>query len=324
MRKLMTLPVLLVLAAPAAAQDVIYRFEQRGAAPGQGDVFTLPVPPPPGGAAMIENRMGLLAVEPFEGAEPKTGAPYSAEITTDVVQSLADGNRIERHTTSSVARDGQGRVRREQQLTAIGNILPQVDGRIITILDPVGQVHYSLDPARKTAMRSPLPLVRRTEAGVARAGVPAIAAGLSPIAGVLPTVAAGSFNVGISISADTTGARTVMMNGAAQDARTESLGTSEIEGVQAQGTRTVITIPAGAIGNQAPIEMVNEQWFSPDLGTIVMSRRSDPRFGETTYRLQNIVRAEPAADLFQVPADYTLETAPAFGPATFINKRVAP
>ena len=69
-----------------------------------------------------------------------------------------------------------------------------------------------------------------------------------------------------------------------------------------RGRGRLSRFPAGAIGNQAPIEMVTEQWFSPELGTVVLSRRSDPRFGETTYRLQNIVRAEPAADLFQVPS----------------------
>ena len=293
----MIVPVLTILAAaPAAAQDVVYQFEQRIGTPAQGDVFTLPVPPPPGAGAMVEQRFGLLAVEPFDMGTPVTGAPYTADISTDVVQQLADGNRIEHHTTSSVARDGQGRTRREQQLTAIGAILPQVDGRIITIMDPVAKVHYSLDPARKVAMRSPLPVIKRFE-GVARAGVTASVGG------------------GATVSAET-----VVINSGAKNARTESLGTSQIEGVQAQGTRTVVTIPAGAIGNQAPIEMVTEQWFSPELGAVVLSRRSDPRFGETTYRLQNIVRAEPSPELFQVPADYTVDSAPAFGPKTFQAK----
>ena len=91
---------------------------------------------------------------------------------------------------------------------------------------------------------------------------------------------------------------------------------SSIEGVQAEGTRNVVTIPAGTIGNQAPIEMVSERWFSPELGVVVMSRRTDPRFGETTYRLQNIARGEPSPELFQVPSDYTIEALPAFGGAT--------
>jgi len=289
-RKLMIVPVLTILAAaPAAAQDVVYQFEQRIGTPAQGDVFTLPVPPPPGAGAMVEQRFGLLAVEPFDAGSPVTGAPYTADISTDVVQQLADGNRIEHHTTSSVARDAQGRTRREQQLTAIGAILPQVDGRIITIMDPVAKVHYSLDPARKVAMRSALPVIKRLD-GVARAGVTASVAGGATVTTEAVVISAGSKN-----------------------ARTESLGTSQIEGVQAQGTRTVVTIPAGAIGNQAPIEMVTEQWYSAELGAVVLSRRNDPRFGETRYRLQNIVRAEPSPELFQVPTDYAVDALPAFG-----------
>jgi hypothetical protein len=299
----MIVPALTILAAvPAAAQDVIYRFEQRVGPQGQGDVFTLPAPPP-GAGAMIEQRMGLLAVEPFDMATPMTGAPYTADISTDVVQQLADGNRIEHHTTSSVARDGQGRTRREQQLTAIGAILPQVDGRIITIMDPVARVHYSLDPARKVAMRSPLPVFKRFD-GVARTG-----AAFGVVAGVA--------------GAATVSAEAVTIDAGSKNARTEALGTSQIEGVEAKGTRTVVTIPAGAIGNQAPIEMVTEQWFSAELGAIVLSRRSDPRFGETTYRLQNIVRAEPSPELFQVPADYTVEAPPAFGGGMFPGKPFA-
>jgi hypothetical protein len=312
----MTVSVLAILAAvPATAQDVFYRFEQRGVAPAPDDqIFTVPVPPPPGGG-MIEHGIGLLAVEPFAAAKPITGAPYSAEIATDVVQQLADGNRIERHTTTAVARDGRGRVRREQQLTAIGPILPQGTGRIITIMDPVARVSYSLDPARRVAMRSPLPEMNRLQTviksgdGVARVG---IAAGVAS-AGIPAGGAAGI------------GARSeiIAIKEAGNNVRTESLGTAQIEGVDAQGTRSVVTIEAGAIGNQGPIEIVSEQWYSPEIGEVVLSRRSDPRFGETTYRLRNIVRAEPSADLFEVPADYTVESLPAFGQQFFTAPRAS-
>jgi len=87
----------------------------------------------------------------------------------------------------------------------------------------------------------------------------------------------------------------------------ESLGTQTIEGVQAEGTRVTFTIPAGKIGNERPIVTVNERWYSPELQTVVMSKNSDPRMGETTYRLTNIVRSEPDPGLFQVPADYTVK-----------------
>ena len=94
---------------------------------------------------------------------------------------------------------------------------------------------------------------------------------------------------------------------------TESLGTRDVEGVRADGTRTTTTIEAGAIGNVAPLEIVSERWFSPELKTVVLSRRSDPRFGETTYRLENIVRGEPSPELFRVPPDYRVDTRPIGG-----------
>ena len=306
MRQLMMTNVLAIAAAvatavPAAAQDVIYRFEQRVDGPAQGGgFFTLPVPPGgPGG--LIEQRMGVLAVEPFDAAQPITGAPYSAEIVTDVVQTLADGNRIEHHNTSSVARDSQGRVRREQQLAAIGPLLPRGNGRIVTIMNPVDGVHYSLDPARKVAMRSPMPVFSAAQGGATRTQV---------VIGGGPAI--------------TTDVDTMIARRAPDPGRSESLGTMLIDGVDAEGTRTVVTIPAGTIGNQAPIEMVSERWFSPELGVVVMSRRTDPRFGETTYRLQNIVRGEPAPELFQLPSDYTIEALPAFGGANVVRPSIEP
>ena len=95
-----------------------------------------------------------------------------------------------------------------------------------------------------------------------------------------------------------------------QGGQTESLGTQVIEGVKAEGTRITETIPAGSIGNDQLIQIVTERWNSPDLQMVVMSKRSDPRQGETTFRLTNNNRADPAATLFEVPADYTLEKAP--------------
>jgi len=72
------------------------------------------------------------------------------------------------------------------------------------------------------------------------------------------------------------------------------------------GTRTTRTIAAGAIGNDQPIEVVSETWYSPNLQMVVMSKHSDPQIGETTYKLTNIQQAEPAHSLFEVPANYTV------------------
>ncbi len=89
----------------------------------------------------------------------------------------------------------------------------------------------------------------------------------------------------------------------------ESLGRQTVEGVEAEGTRVTVTIPAGAFGNERPINIVSERWYAPELQAVVLTKHSDPRFGETTYRLTNINRTEPAHTLFEVPADYTIKAA---------------
>jgi hypothetical protein len=83
-----------------------------------------------------------------------------------------------------------------------------------------------------------------------------------------------------------------------------------VEGVLVSGVRTTRTIPTGEIGNDRPISIVTEVWTSPDLKTIVYSKRSDPRMGEQTFRLTNIVRNEPDAALFAVPPDFKVVDVP--------------
>jgi hypothetical protein len=240
-----------------------------------------PLPPP------IDFALEMLAVEPLEMGDPVENAPYSAEIVNEATQELPDGNRIERRTTGAVARDSRGRVRRESNLAAIGPVVPNGDARIVTISDPAARVHYSLDPVRKVAMRSRPPRQARAsvEASPGSPGAPISGKRADPAEGILG----------------------VLGGPVPPNVQTESLGTKEYEGVRAEGTRTIATLPAGAIGNVRPIEIVSERWYSAELRVVVFSRRADPRFGETIYRLTNITRAEPNASLFQVPADYTRE-----------------
>jgi hypothetical protein len=89
--------------------------------------------------------------------------------------------------------------------------------------------------------------------------------------------------------------------------KTEDLGTQIVQGIAAQGTRATRTIPAGQDGNDRAIDIVTETWYSADLQVVVMSKTSDPRFGETLYQLTNMSRAEPDPALFTVPSDYTVQ-----------------
>ena len=49
-----------------------------------------------------------------------TGAPFSATISTQATQTLADGNQIQHTSTGSLARDSQGRTRRDMTLPGFG------------------------------------------------------------------------------------------------------------------------------------------------------------------------------------------------------------
>jgi hypothetical protein len=236
---------------------------------------------PPGqgrGAGGFATPIGVLAIEAFEVARPVKGAPYMAEAITETTQVLADGNRIERRTTATVARDSNGRIRREQSALVLGGIVVGNDVPLLTITDPTTRTHVTLDPEQKVAVRMKTPAL----ADAARGAVPGG-----------PAQSSGP-------------ARTPALRDDAE-VQTEQLGRRRIEGLQAEGTRTMMTIPAHAIGNQSPIRTVSERWFSPDLQVVVLTRRSDPRFGETVYRLVNIRRTEPAPELFTVPADYRIE-----------------
>jgi hypothetical protein len=269
--------------------------------------------PPPMQPAPIGVQVGRLLIEPAEITDPVKNAPYSAEIVNEVTQQLADGNRIERRTTGMVARDGRGRVRREQQLTAMGPVIPEGETRMVSISDPVAGAFYSLDTARKVATRS-------------RPGRPSPAPGGQP---------SGTFLGGRpSMIVRDDSASTASQSAKPPDVHVEQLGTKDYEGVRAEGTRTIMTVPAGALGNARPIEIVTERWYSAELRVVVFSRRADPRFGETIYRLVNITQAEPDGSLFQVPADYTLEDlkpsrpgeppsdASSLSPSDFVRARV--
>jgi hypothetical protein len=255
--------------------------------------------------------MGVETVEwlPFEfrvDAAGVKGAPYSATAVTETTQVLSDGNRIARKVESAVYRDGEGRTRREQTLAGIAPIDTSARARqTITIHDPVSGEHFILDPEQSRARRLKVfdpsgeaPHAARisrevhVEKGHATSEGPKLTETVSFAAKEGGDVL--TFRAGHGV-------------GAAGDAQTEPLGTEVIEGVSAEGVRSTVVIPAGQIGNERPIEIVSERWFSPELKTVIVSRHSDPRAGETVYRLTKIVRAEPDPTLFQVPADYTVE-----------------
>jgi hypothetical protein len=246
-----------------------------------------------------------------------TGRPYSAEATTEFTQVLGDGNRIARKVTVRIYRDSDGRTRREE-LAADGSV------KSISIYDTVGHVTYVLDPTTRTARKSAVRVVvpdkfiasdedkRKIEeklTAARAAGPPSTVTLVGPADVVQPVPLPEARKRMPETGARGRGGAVGPLQPAASGSpggKEESLGHKLIEGVMADGKRVTTTLPPGAIGNQAPIIVTSEQWFSPDLEILVMTRHSDPRSGETSYTLTNIVRAEPQAGLFDLPSDYTV------------------
>jgi hypothetical protein len=232
---------------------------------------------------------------------PIKGAPYFAEVITESVQVLADGNRIVRKTSGRVYRDSQGRVRRETDAEP-GRV------RTISITDPVAGVAWSLNADTKIAWKT-----ASSAAGTFTVSVKDRTSA-DPMEVDLRKQLEGKIREYelrvIEKQPTARGGVPGGFGGVATEGRwaekTEKLPERQVEGVMAEGTRTTRTIPAGAIGNEQPIAIVTEQWRSPDLQVLVMTRTSDPRTGDTTYRLLGITRAEQAPSWFEVPADYTV------------------
>ena len=240
----------------------------------------------------------------FEGP-PKKGAPYSAEAVTETVQVLADGNRIVRENRAKVFRDSEGRTRREEKLGTVGPwaVAGESPTRIF-INDPVAGEHWILEPENKIARKMKMPKMGEHVGVIAgvRAGVHA---------GVNVTVDPSDRAAPVRKRIERRAVRVEqgVIGGAIHEDGTESedLGTRTIEGVEATGKKITRTIPAGEIGNERPIEVVFEQWRSEELGVDVMTKRSDPRSAETTYKLTDIQRTEPLPGLFQPPPDYEVK-----------------
>jgi hypothetical protein len=291
-----------------------------------------------------------------------TDKPYSASSVTESTQILSDGNRIVNRNEARVYRDSQGRTRREQTLGGFGVWQAANEPlTMVTINDPVADVSYFIDPARKSArklqpfrlavdenaawtMAVPAPPMATVTAGATAGRRVIMENGVvtedvivgstldgngaetpvpfelplpppAPEPGVAIRGAVAGARARVGLGAGTPGFSVATLGFPGGQTATDDLGEQVLEGVLARGTRLTQTIPAGTIGNERAIEIVAEQWYSEDIEAVVLRRNVDPRFGETTYRLVNLVRGEPAPDLFAVPQGYEVLSEPAFPPA---------
>jgi len=198
---------------------------------------------------------------------------YSADQVSVMTQTLADGTTITHKSLTRVYRDSQGRTRHENYGTRADSAGPADSPQSISIFDPVAGVNYYLNPSDHRAQRREVP--KPSPSPAARAANPSANLGPAPPAMPRPT--------------------------------REDLGTQMIEGLEARGERIARIIPEGAEGNDKPMQMTSESWIAAKEGIVLLQISNDPRRGERVMHLTNLVLEEPPAELFQLPADYTLE-----------------
>lgn len=208
----------------------------------------------------------ILPLDPEQG-KIVTDVPFSATAVSETKPPHPNWYPIWQKTQSHLFRDSKGRIRTEETMfTSLGQSTSSV-----VIRDAATGTSFLLDPDQKVAAQLRKPLNSDLKSAPQQ----------DTTSREHPDLASGNL-------------------------KNEDLGTQIIAGITAQGSRRTITIPAGLIGNENSTAIVLETWYSNDLHILMMSKRSDPWSGETTYKVTNIQLAEPDPSLFEVPAGYTV------------------
>ncbi|MBX7172287.1 MAG: hypothetical protein K1X72_15075 [Pyrinomonadaceae bacterium] len=259
-----------------------------------------------------QNRqINKVVEEPLFNSESIVkNAPFSAEAISENAQTLADGNKIKTTFSLKMYRDKEGRFRREGSINPGMLLTPIFKSQpVFHIIDPVDGVQYYLDITTKTARETKMkPIYSPGDKKIvefpkdtvkSKVVEEKIAKNQEQKKVIEERVA----KVKESLF-DKPKTREVVIE--SDYVKTESLGTKTIEGVEVVGSRIIHGINAGSIGNEKPIEIVYERWFSNELQLIIFSKYYDPRYGEQTYRLTNLSRNNPEKSLFEVPKDYKI------------------
>jgi hypothetical protein len=231
-------------------------------------------------AAPGSTQINVHITRPEGQTGPVRDKPFSATEVRMAKQTLSDGNHIDRTDNSKFYRDAQGRMRDE-------------GGGHVLIFDPVAGKTYRVDPEAKTYVEWPVTSDKDTTTIVAMKNRTSVHTTNQPGVGK-PVQTVSQAHV-------PDGSEPVMAY------QTEDLGEKMLNSVLCKGTRTIMTIPVSAVGNAHEIKVVDERWYSVELGALVKSSTSDPRFGASSYELTNILQSDPDESLFQIPADYVLK-----------------
>jgi hypothetical protein len=234
-------------------------------------------------AAPGSTEINVHITRPDGQSGPVLSKPFSATEVRTTKQSLNDGNTIDHTDNSRFYRDAEGRMREESGHPASSRV-----GHVL-IFDPVGGATFEINPQTKTYVK--------WSAGPGKKSITTIASTQNG------TWVESGEGAGLPVQT-VPQAHVPYRTDPVMAYQTVDLGKRMLNGVLCKGTRTIMTIPVSAVGNAHEIKIVDERWYSDELGALVKSSDSDPRFGVSSYELTDVVQADPDESLFRVPPDY--------------------
>jgi hypothetical protein len=166
------------------------------------------------------------------------GNPYTATRKVTFIQKLVDGTTITRVSTTTEARDSQGRT--VQQSTMTGT-----PGRNVmtTVIDPIARTHTTWLSQSKQATRFHMPEPRRRDQPSGSVGM-----GSGSGTGVMGGTVTAGVSSESTVIVSATGPASADPNHR-PTTQSEKLGGKTFAGVYAEGTKLTITYPVGYEGN---------------------------------------------------------------------------
>ena len=218
--------------------------------------------PPPGGPGGFGGPGPMGGMFEFGGlmggfgGKVVTGKPILATITITHTETLP-GNTISNTSTGTFGRSADGSTYRDVKFTSIGP-WSAGEGREFAFIRNLGQsMQYVVNVTKKTYRSFPV--------GEPKPPKP-------------PKNPPDSSNETVTDNP----------NGSYTDPVTNAV-------YPVDDRKVTRTIPAGAIGNQLPIVITSERWYSSSMELLLQDTHSDPRFGTTTYQLSNVGQSPPAS-----------------------------
>lgn len=198
---------------------------------------------------------------------PKAGAPFSLTLHTEWKRSLGNGGSITFTNERRIVRDSRGRIFQERAALVPKNTKAKSFISTIQITDPANHTWYNCIVASKVCDLYRYRLSTTDKFGPVRDG------------------------------------NYVDSGGSSQD---EDLGVSSTLGEDTHRYKETATLNPGQTGNDQPLVIVREFWYSARLAFNLISTVENPFSGHQEFTVRDLNTAEPDPALFEIPEGYTV------------------